>query len=98
MVNGRGFLEDSVLEAFDVFTKYWPENREHVEGWKSNDSWKVNKRVVMPNWLEFGWGNDRPRMAYRAQHADVERALCLLSGKKFDNVNALERAVRDTEV
>lgn len=53
MANAHSFLSDSVLEAFDAFTKYYPENREHVEGWKSNDSWKVNRRIVMPNWLEF---------------------------------------------
>ena len=37
-------------------------------------------------------------MAYRAQHSDVERALCLLSGKKFENILDLEHAVRDTDV
>lgn len=31
MANGHGFLEDSILEAFDAFTKYHEENREHVE-------------------------------------------------------------------
>lgn len=31
MANAHSFLSDSVLEAFDAFTKYYPENREHVE-------------------------------------------------------------------
>ncbi len=76
--NSGKFLADSVEEAFDEFTKYHPENREHVEGWKSNDSWKVNRRIVMPHWLEINY-DGKIRASYNSRCDDAEKALCLIA-------------------
>ena len=47
-LNRGAILQQCVVEAFDIMTRYYDENRVHVEGWKTNDAWKVNRRVVLP--------------------------------------------------
>jgi len=67
-------LENAIVEVFEELTKYDNENRFYPEGWKTNDSWKVNKkfnksetaellgisRVSIHNWVkEFDSARDK---------------------------------------
>lgn len=56
LTNAGTFLEDCVVEVFDSFTKFHEENRVHVEGWKTNSSWKVKNRVILPYFISTRWG------------------------------------------
>lgn len=44
-----------IIDSFDWLTTYYEENRVFVEGWKTNDSWKVNSRCILPNTLKSSW-------------------------------------------
>jgi hypothetical protein len=37
---GEAFTS-SILEVFDMFTKYYPENREHIEGRQHNSAFMI---------------------------------------------------------
>jgi hypothetical protein len=50
-MNRGNIMENAIREVFDEFTKYHKENREHIEGWKTNDKWKVNKKIILPYWV-----------------------------------------------
>lgn len=54
--NSGSFLEDCVVEVFDSFTRFHEHNREHVEGWKTNSSWKVKRKVILPYFVKTRWG------------------------------------------
>ena len=87
-LNRGAILQQCVVEAFDLMTRYYDENRVHVEGWKTNDAWKVNRRVVLPRVVSvtFGgsgyvsYGNSRQNLN------DIDRAIAFLEGKKLESV------------
>jgi len=90
-------LERAIVEVFDIFTKYHDENRCHVEGWKTNDSWKVNRKVILPNWIQYGgymnshdlkqYG-DNMRINYHQQSSfsDIDKVMCYITGTDYNNL------------
>lgn len=86
-VNRGAILKQCVVEAFDIMTRYYDENRVHVEGWKTNDAWKVNERVVLPCMIRLGWsGQPEVEWNKRRKLDDIDRALAFLEGKKLEDV------------
>ena len=86
-LNRGAILQQCVVEAFDLMTRYYDENRVHVEGWKTNDAWKVNRRVVLPRVVSvtFGgsgyvsYGNSRQNLN------DIDRAIAFFLRAKSWN-------------
>ncbi|ROL61151.1 DUF4942 domain-containing protein [Bacteroidetes/Chlorobi group bacterium ChocPot_Mid] len=90
--NRENILNNCVVEAFDLMTMYHKENRCHVEGWKTNDAWKVNKKVILPNMVDpYRLSNDYIQLSFRAQQTlnDIEKALCFIAGIKFEEITPL---------
>lgn len=95
--NKYTILERAVIEVFDMFTKYHSENRCHIEGWKTNDSWKVNKKIILPNWIQYGqymnsydikkYG-DKLSINYHKQSefSDIDKVMCYLVGKDYNKL------------
>ena len=87
-LNRGAILQQCVVEAFDLMTRYYDENRVPVEGWKTNDAWKVNRRVVLPRVVSvtfsgsgyLSYGNSRQNLN------DIDRAMAFLEGKKLESV------------
>jgi predicted RNA methylase len=88
--NRSDILDNCLIEVFDDMTKYYDENREHIEGWKTNDHYKVNRKVILP-WITYGSWVALYEVSYHYQERcrDIDRALCYLSGKKFEDVTAI---------
>jgi len=87
-----------ILEAFDYLTKYHKENRCHVEGWKTNDYWKVNRKFILPYIVEpfdvkF---NRRMNISWRSMEkiCDLEKALCFIIGKKWDDIKSIDKVMQ----
>lgn len=101
-LNRGAILQQCVVEAFDIMTRYHDENRVHVEGWKTNDAWRVNRRVVLPRVVDVWYGGDG-HLTYgntRQNLNDIDRALAFLEGKKLESVpltmvDVLERHFRE---
>lgn len=63
-------VEDTILDLFDEFShKYhWynetSKNIHYFNGWKTNECWKINKKVIVPlqgfRDLEYSWGGFKP--------------------------------------
>jgi hypothetical protein len=77
--NQNKILESCVLDVFDYLTKYHDENRVHFEGWKTNDSWKVNKKFILPNIVNF-YSYGYWTTGYSSNTEDIDRCMCFLSG------------------
>lgn len=88
-MNREHIMLQCVLEVFDHLTKYHKENRAHYEeGWKTNAAYKVAEKFILPN-----IGSDYSEMVdYQAARklADIEKALCFLSGKRYENIRSIE--------
>ncbi|MGL5955380.1 MAG: DUF4942 domain-containing protein [Brevinema sp.] len=76
-----------LIDAFDWLTKYFKNNRVFVEGWKTNDYWKVNKRCVLPNTCEFSYysyNKDEIVLSVKEQLYNLEKSMMYL---KYSTVN-----------
>jgi hypothetical protein len=90
-------LNATIQDAFDTMTKYHKDNVEHFEGWKSNECWRINKRVIVPNCVRYpGYGNWEFSYHKDDEIDDVDRALCLVTGRNFDEITTIVKAVRGT--
>lgn len=92
--NQGKILESCVLEIFDKLTKYYKENRVHFEGWKTNDSWKVNRKFILPNIVTFDnrWGGSWS-VSYSSNTNDIDRCMCFLSGKDFNEIDTIYKTL-----
>ena len=97
----RKLFEQSAWNVFEALTKYFKGNTNHTEGWKSNDGFKVNRKLVFPYGCRyekaFGfqlWYSSSAVDIYN----DLDRVLAVLDGRSFDEVlkvgAAMESAIR----
>lgn len=92
--NTDNILNQSVCDVFDIMTKYHEENRCYKEGWKTNDSWKVNKKVILPNYVISDWGNTFRTSHYRSgEYTDIDKVMCIITGKKFKDIKSIHDTV-----
>lgn len=78
-------MSKAIVEAFDHLTKYHKENREHIEGWKTNSAYRVRSKVVLfgsPKESESYWDS----RYFVDNMNDLDKALCFLSGKRFEDI------------
>lgn len=92
----RGKLfEMSVANVFDELIRYHKANHVHHEGWKTNDSYKVNRKLVFPYGCQFDSKYTfNFSMCYRGVidvYMDLDRVLCVLDGKDFEKCYTIGR-------
>lgn len=89
-LNKNKILESCIIEAFDYLTKYHKENRVHVEGWKTNDKYKVNRKFILPFVIEIkkygnyeSWGYNYSTLN---KLDDLDRAICHIAGINYGDI------------
>jgi hypothetical protein len=97
LLQRRKLFEQSAWNVFQSLTKYFKGNTNHSEGWKSNDGFKVNPRLVFP-WgvrYEKDWGfNLWSRQSEIDIYNDLDRVLAILDGESFDSIYTVGEALR----
>lgn len=86
---GEAFTS-SILEVFDIFTKYYPENREHIEGWQHNSAFMIWKKVILPYFTEdnrSGWR--RITRQSKEKIKDIEKVICYFSWDDYEKILSL---------
>lgn len=98
--NREGIMQRAIVDVFDKFTQYHKENRCHVEGWKTNESWKVNKKVILPGYLgDIRWSTFYSTNYHRyREFADIEKVMCYLTGTDYDKIESLERLIGKVKI
>ena len=86
-------MKQTLVEAFEKICSFSHENSTAGEKWKTNSDYKINKKFIIP------WIVDTCRiMKYETVHInyrsseevmDIVKALCFLSGSKYENVTHL---------
>jgi len=89
LLMSRGdIMEGCLVEVFDEFTKYHEDNRVYIEGWKTNKFWKVTKKVILPYTIGRTWSGNFEIDYRRGRFLDdIDKAMCYISGKKWDEVD-----------
>ncbi|MGL5316001.1 MAG: hypothetical protein ACRC92_22285, partial [Peptostreptococcaceae bacterium] len=44
--NSGQIFQNCIEESFDYLTMYYPDNRVHIEGWKTNERWRAIRFIV----------------------------------------------------
>ena len=87
-------MKQTLVEAFEKICSFSDENSTAGEKWKTNSDYKINKKFIIP-WIV----NTCRIMKYETVHIDyrsgeevmdIVKALCFLSGSKYENVTHLD--------
>lgn len=99
IVSSKDILQNALLDVFDTMTKYDKKNKVHVEGWKTNDAWKVNRKVILPNCISYmnygNWDSDHFRIDYGEEQFlhDIDKVMCNIAGKKIESITTIAQAL-----
>lgn len=91
----RGKLfEKSCANVFDELTRYYNGNTNYREGWKTNDNFIVNQKIVFPYGCSFSFNHfgTRDEMTISIYN-DIDRCLSVLAGRDFDEVLTIGKAL-----
>lgn len=97
MLNRHSIMGQAVEQVFDHMTKYHERNRVHVEGWKTNEAWKVGKKVILPFFVEKQFSSGFVRLSHHrsSEARDIDKVMCYLSGKRIEDIVSIEKAISD---
>jgi hypothetical protein len=97
--NRNQILEQAIVDVFDIFTSYYDGNRKYIEGWKTNNSWKVNRKIILPNWLRMSWEKPSDRIRFGAEYrhsysrsseySDIDKAMCYICGDDYNKIDRI---------
>jgi hypothetical protein len=95
-------VEKTIIELFDTLSrkhswcKETSKNIHYFNGWKTNQSWKINKKVILPlNWQDSFARRLHPDSvdvdySTRNKLTDIEKALMFLDRNKIDTETSVE--------
>lgn len=89
LIQQRGVIgEECILEAFDRITEYSEKNRQNFkEAYKTNSAYMVGSKFILNYVVESGWsGGLSVHYQSRQKLDDIDRALCMVSGKRFEDL------------
>ena len=99
-------FEQSVWNVFVALTKHFKGNTtgdvgsgDGRSGWKTNDAYKVNARLVFPYGCHYRYGGFDLYNAYRDAgtiYTDLDRVVCNLDGQRFDEILTVCAALRQS--
>lgn len=86
--NYPAIIERCVVEAFDKITALHKDNAVHTEGWVTNKSWKVARKIIVPWGVSWDdkWKTWSARSYQDAFFDDLDKACCHLTGQQFDSL------------
>lgn len=98
VLNSNSIMQDCINSVFDTATAYHEKNSVHPkgEGWKTNKSWKIASKVIIPRGLHYDtkWHTFAiDRYGEGAFYKDIDKILCFLSGKKIDKIVDLHTTI-----
>ncbi len=96
-------IKDTIVKLFDDFTARhsWAEyssNVLHYNGWKTNNAFKINKKVVIPLYGSFNrwWQDGRFELGYEVPRKlrDIEKTFDYLAGSLNNDHGEIERILK----
>ena len=91
-------FQQSVANVFDDLTDFFYGNTGHSEGWKTNDSYKVNLKLIFPYGCSFSYGSFSLWSGYSQRmdvYADLDRVVAVLDGRTIEDVYTIGAALTD---
>ncbi len=93
-----GRMDKVLVDAFDKICSFSHENSEAGTGWKTNSSYKVNQKFILPNIMTTGYSGQMSVNHYgydrQGDMDDIVKALCHMTGKDYDEMETLNEKVK----
>lgn len=86
-------LLDCIEEVFDEMTAY-SYNKISEVGWKTNDAWRVNKKVILPNKIRLNYNTFEINWDSNEELNDIDRAMCYVSGLNYENIDTIANSLK----
>lgn len=100
--NSKEIFQNCIEESFDYLIQYYLENRVHIEGWKINERWKVGKKFILLNmidWIDLKYlKTDTINCLDYTKGENIrylEKVLCNLVGRDISRVLTVEYIVNN---
>lgn len=82
-------IEDTIVELFDEWTarSYYSEspNRHYYNGWKTNECWRIGKKVIIPFYDAFDtWDKRFKSWRVMSEFRDIEKVFDFLDNGRTD--------------
>lgn len=86
--NYQPIMQQCIVEAFDAITSLHEKNTVHTEGWKTNKSWHINRKIIVPYGVRYErrWDSWSFAPYKRDFYADLDKACCFLAGQNYDDL------------
>ncbi len=109
MNNRVNIIEKAIVEVFeDITSRGYMENRMYVETWKTNDAYKVNRKIISPAYVKYGeYMNSADLKTYgdtfslgysswgSSKLSDLDKVLQYISGLEDDQVLTIREAIEN---
>lgn len=97
LFNQSEIMEQCVIQVFDDCSRYHNHTLANSEGWKTNKSYKMSKKIIHPHAVKADtWGSGiSVNYSARDFYDDLDKACCFLAGKTFDNIYSSYIAMSD---
>ena len=97
-----GGVEETIIKLFDDWTRmYWHEespNRHYFNGWKTNDCFRVGKKVILPFYGAYdSWDKKFRSYNVTSKLADIEKIFDFLDSGRTEWDGSLYEALRNAE-
>lgn len=91
-------MQECLVHVFDQATAYHAKNMVHVEGWKTNKAYRVNRRIIMPNGVSFDATFGTFGHSYASGRTgefldDLDKVMCFISGREVAKINRIHTAI-----
>lgn len=86
ILNHGEIITRCIVDVFDKVTGLHEKNVIHTEGWKTNKSWKINRKIIVPygvKYDKFGWSKQYYKRDF---YNDLDKACCFLTGTSFEEL------------
>jgi hypothetical protein len=85
--NQSQIMTDCILNVFDQVTKYHQRTIAHDEGWKTNKSARLNKKIIYPYGVKYQFNMASVNYSCRDLLDDIDKMCCFISGQNLDLIN-----------
>ena len=96
------FMNKSIKDAIDVFTRHTHGNRYNVEGWKTNSGHMLNKKIIIENVVDTRWSENKLSVCLSSYNAnrldDLMKAICYISGLEYNDYDSLSEVLNKNDI
>ncbi len=98
-LNIGNIMDRAVVDVYDMFCRFYKDNACHEEGWKTNNQFKVNRKVILPRFVSAGynWEKYGCRKKYTTEcgvwreYEDIDKVMCYLSGTSYESMDKFNK-------